>query len=144
LFGHPPTYSNLRTFGYVCYVHLHAHKRTKLTAQSIQCVVLGYWVHHKGFLCYDPNLRRIRISRNVIFLENQYFFSVHQDPVPPSFSVLRMFTNSFVAPVPSKPLLVYQRCSSATSHQPPDPLKPPHVPSSITAPVLATTTPCHR
>jgi transposase InsO family protein len=42
LFGHPPTYSNLRTFGYVCYVHLHAHKRTKLTAQSIQCVVLGY------------------------------------------------------------------------------------------------------
>jgi hypothetical protein len=32
LFGHPPTYSNLRTFGYVCYIHLLAHERTKLTA----------------------------------------------------------------------------------------------------------------
>jgi transposase InsO family protein len=32
LFGHPPTYSNLRTFGCVCYVHLLAHERTKLTA----------------------------------------------------------------------------------------------------------------
>jgi len=144
LFGHPPTYSNLRTFGCVCYVHLPAHERTKLTTQSIQCAFLGYSVHHKGFLCYDPNLRRIRISRNVIFLENQYFFSMHQDPVPPSFSVLPMFTNSSAAPVPSKPLLVYQRRSSATSHQPPDPPKPPHVPSPTTAPVPATATPSHR
>jgi hypothetical protein len=45
LFGHPPTYSNLRTFGCVCYVHLPAHERTKLTAQSIQCAFLGYSVH---------------------------------------------------------------------------------------------------
>jgi len=144
LFGHPPTYSNLCTFGCVCYVHLPAHERTKLTAQSIQYAFLGYSVHQKGFLCYDPNLHRIRISRNVIFLENQYFFSMHQDPVPPLFSVLPMFTNSSAAPVPSKPLLVYQRRSSATSHQPPDLPKPPHIPSSTTAPVPATATPSHR
>jgi len=45
LFGHPPTYSNLRTFGCVCYVHLPAHEHTKLTAQSIQCAFLGYSTH---------------------------------------------------------------------------------------------------
>ena len=144
LFGHPPTYSNLRTFGYVCYVHLPAHERTKLTTQSIQCAFLGYSVYQKGFLCYDPNLRRIRISRNVIFLENQYFFSMHQDHVPPLFSVLPMFTNSSAAPVPSKPLLVYQRRSSTTSHQHPDPLKPPQVPSPTAALVPATATSSHR
>jgi hypothetical protein len=54
-----------------------------------------------------------------------------------------MFSNSSAAPVPSKPLLVYQRRSSATSYQPPDPLKPPHVPSPIVAHVPATATPSH-
>ncbi|CAL8994106.1 unnamed protein product [Prunus brigantina] len=150
LFGRPPSYSNLRTFGCVCYVHLPAHERTKLTAQSIQCAFLGYSVHQKGFLCYDPNLRRIRVSRNVIFLENQYFFPTHQDPVSPSFSVLPMFTNSFAAPVlnisspapvPSQPLLVYRRRSSATSHQPPAPPQPPPAPSPTAAPVPATAPP---
>jgi len=68
---------------------------------------------------------------------------MHQDPVPPSFSVLPMFTNSSAALVPSKPLLVYQRRSSATSHQPPDPPKPPPVPSPTAAPVPATATPSH-
>ncbi|RVW87652.1 Retrovirus-related Pol polyprotein from transposon RE1 [Vitis vinifera] len=28
----------------------------------------------KGFVCYDPTLHRTRISRNVIFFENQHFF----------------------------------------------------------------------
>jgi len=69
---------------------------------------------------------------------------MHQDPVPPSFSILPMFTNFYAAPVPFKPLLVYQRRSSITSHQPPDPPKPPHVPSPTAAPVLATATPSHR
>jgi len=55
-----------------------------------------------------------------------------------------MFSNSSTAPVPSKPLLVYQRRSSATSYQPPDPLEPPHVPSSTAAHVPATATPSHR
>ncbi|BBG97094.1 transposable element gene [Prunus dulcis] len=150
LFGRPPSYSNLRTFGCVCYVHLPAHERTKLMAQSIQCAFLGYSVHQKGFLCYDPNLRRIRVSRNVIFLENQYFFPTHHDPVSPSFSVLPMFTNSSAAPVlnisspapvPSQPLFVYQRRSSETSHQPPAPPQPPPAPSPTAAPVPATAPP---
>jgi len=32
LFGHPPPYSNLRAFGCICYVHLPAYERIKLTA----------------------------------------------------------------------------------------------------------------
>ena len=31
LFGHSPLYSNLRTFGCVCFVHLPTHERHKLT-----------------------------------------------------------------------------------------------------------------
>ena len=32
LFGHSPLYSNLRTFGCVCFVHLPTHEQHKLTA----------------------------------------------------------------------------------------------------------------
>ena len=31
----------------------------------------------KGFVCFDAAANRIRISRNVIFFENQYFFQNH-------------------------------------------------------------------
>lgn len=132
LFGHTPNYSNLRTFGCVCYVHLPTHERTKLTAQAVQCAFLGYSVHQKGFLCYDPNLRRIRVSRNVIFFENQYFFSTHKDDLSPSFSVLPIFTNSSADSVPSKPLIVYQRRKISA------PLGPPPAHSLNVDPVPAT------
>ncbi|WVZ18935.1 hypothetical protein V8G54_006257 [Vigna mungo] len=94
LFGHPPDYSTLRIFGCACYVHLPPHERTKLTAQSVECAFLGYSPHQKGFLCYDPNLHRIRVSRNVIFLESVYFFANHHDSFSSPISVLPLFSNS--------------------------------------------------
>ncbi|RVW59204.1 Retrovirus-related Pol polyprotein from transposon RE1 [Vitis vinifera] len=56
LFGHSPLYSDLRTFGCVCFVHLPTHERHKLTAQSVKCAFLGYAIPHKGYVCYDPML----------------------------------------------------------------------------------------
>jgi len=67
LFEHAPNYSNLYIFGCVCFVHLPAHERNKLTAQSVKCAFLGYTGTQKGFLCYDPYARRTRVSRNVNF-----------------------------------------------------------------------------
>ncbi|WVY98629.1 hypothetical protein V8G54_030780 [Vigna mungo] len=94
LFGHPPDYSTLRIFGCACYVHLPPHECTKLTAQSVECAFLGYSPHQKGFLCYDPNLNRTRVSRNVIFLESVYFFANHHDSFSSPISVLPLFSNS--------------------------------------------------
>jgi len=53
-----------------------AHERNKFTTQSVKCAFLGYAITQKGYACYDPQSRHIRISRNVVFFENLYFFSI--------------------------------------------------------------------
>jgi hypothetical protein len=58
-------------------------------SSSVQCAFLGYSNSHKGFVCYDVDNNKIRISRNVVFFENQYFFLSHGNYV--SSSVLLPF-----------------------------------------------------
>ncbi|OMO89784.1 Integrase, catalytic core [Corchorus capsularis] len=75
LFGKPPVYDHLRTFGCACYPHLVPYNKTKLEFKTRQCVFLGYGVQHKGYKCLDPQSRRIYISRNVAFDENLFPFA---------------------------------------------------------------------
>ncbi|KAL4022729.1 hypothetical protein IC575_016474 [Cucumis melo] len=88
LYGTPPNYSNLKTFGCACFVLLHPHEHTKLEPRARLCCFLGYGTEHKGFRCWDPLSNRLRISRHVTFWEHIMF------------SRLSSFHTSFSSPQP--------------------------------------------
>jgi hypothetical protein len=72
LFQRSPDYSQLRSFGCVCYPLLRPYSSHKLAFRSKICLFLGYSSHHKGYRCYDPVSKKIYMSRNVVFDEKKF------------------------------------------------------------------------
>uniref|UniRef100_A0A2N9I9G9 Reverse transcriptase Ty1/copia-type domain-containing protein n=1 Tax=Fagus sylvatica TaxID=28930 RepID=A0A2N9I9G9_FAGSY len=85
LFGSPPHYQHLRSFGSACFVLLQPHEHNKLEPRSRLCCFLGYGETQKGYRCYNPIAHRLRISRHVVFWEHRLFTEVSQ--FRPSFSL---------------------------------------------------------
>ena len=62
--GRKPNFSHLKIFGCVCYVHV---LRTKLDSKSEKCIFIGYTKEQKGYRCYNPNTKDLKVSRDVVF-----------------------------------------------------------------------------
>ncbi|KAL5852379.1 hypothetical protein ACOSQ3_007497 [Xanthoceras sorbifolium] len=69
--GKPPDYSNLYPFGCPAYVMYNAQERSKLDPKSRRCIFLGYADGVKGYRLWDPTTRKVIVSRDVIFVEDQ-------------------------------------------------------------------------
>ncbi|XP_026441683.1 uncharacterized protein LOC113340837 [Papaver somniferum] len=70
LTGRKPSVRHLKVFGCIAYAHIPTEIRKKLDNKSEKCIFLGYSVATKGYKLYNPETRKMIISRDVIFDES--------------------------------------------------------------------------
>jgi hypothetical protein len=65
-----PNVSNLCIFGINFFVHIPRHKRAKMDAKAVQCILRGIDDLTKGYRCFRPTTKRIIISRDITVVES--------------------------------------------------------------------------
>lgn len=69
--GKKPTVSHLRVFGSIAYVHVPCQRRSKLDDRSKKHIFIGYDKQSKGYKLYNPSTRKVIMSRDVEFDEEE-------------------------------------------------------------------------
>jgi hypothetical protein len=116
-----PDYAPLRVFGCRAFAHVGKDKRKSLDSHTTPCVFLGYPEDYRGWKLWDPRAKRVIISRDVIWNEEE------------------MPGNS-TAPVPLLSVLEYADQEEASAPNPDDPASPmegPDAPAHSEEPVAA-------
>ena len=65
------SYDHLRVFGCKAFVHIPKDERSKIDVKAKPCIFLGYGHEEFGYGLWDPLSRKIIISKDVVFLEDQ-------------------------------------------------------------------------
>lgn len=72
--GKCPDFSQLKSFGCLCYASTLTKDRNKFTQRASPCVLLGFPMGFKGHKLLDLESHSVFISRNVIFHEKEFSF----------------------------------------------------------------------
>jgi hypothetical protein len=67
--GKKPYVSHLRVFGCIAYVHVPDEKRSKLDPKAKKCIFIRYSLEQKGYRCFNPSIRKLQVSKDVVFDE---------------------------------------------------------------------------
>lgn len=76
-----------RVFGFVCYVFVPDHLRSKFDKKAIRCIFVGYVLVKKkdgNVVTPQPTANRCYVSRNVVFDEASSWWSPQQVILPDS------------------------------------------------------------
>ena len=99
LYGIHPNYSILRMFGPRCYPYTWDTKKNKFIPKTIICVFLGYSYKHKGYQCFDPQTRRMFVSRHVMFDENMFPYKTKESLSPSNVCITYFLDSSLLTPM---------------------------------------------
>jgi hypothetical protein len=73
--GRRPDVEHIKIFGCLTFSHVPSERRTKLDPTTQQGILVGYSEVSKAYRIYIPPLRRVVVSRDVIFEEDRAFQS---------------------------------------------------------------------
>ena len=79
--GTKPDLSHFKVFGCIAYVHVPDELRRKLDPKAEKCIFVGYSLQQKGYRCYNPVTRELRVSRDVVFDELRSWYSDANDAI---------------------------------------------------------------
>ena len=68
-----------KVFCCVCFVKNHRPMVSKLDPQVVKCIFMGYASTQKGYKCWDPIGRRLFVSMDVIFREEEPYYTKKGD-----------------------------------------------------------------
>ena len=71
-YGSKPDVSHFKVFGCKAYMHICKENRKKWDSKTKKCIFVGYSITRKGYRLYDPVSRKICVSRDVLFDEDQF------------------------------------------------------------------------
>ncbi len=67
--GKKPDVSHFKVFGCIAYVHVPDEKTSKLDPKAENCIFIGYSLEQKGYRCFNSSIRKLQVSRDVVFDE---------------------------------------------------------------------------
>ena len=83
LVGRKPILLHFKVFGSIAYVRIPNESQEKPDATSEECIFIGYLSAKKGYKCFNPSTREVRISRDVIFDESASWYKPDATPSEP-------------------------------------------------------------
>ena len=81
-YGRKPDLSHTRILDSIAYVHIIDEKRQKLDPNSDKCILVAYSLEQKGYKCYNPLTRKVRVSRDFVFDESASWYKPETIPTP--------------------------------------------------------------
>ena len=73
---HSVSYSHLKVFGCIAFAHT---KQSKLEPRALKCIFIGYPEGIKGHKLWCPDKKKVIVSRDVVFIENEIYNSNLQE-----------------------------------------------------------------
>ena len=70
-YGYKPSLKNFKVFGCLCFTYVPQIKRDKLDKKAKSGIFVGYSSISKTYRVFQPHTRKILISKDVYFMENE-------------------------------------------------------------------------